>query len=138
MVFDTSKSLKRLVQTRRIFPYLTMHVCSIVVILTDTESNLIYYLTDFVVRRYKSELVWCRFEIAASRLVTSSVEVMIFRLTLKSMGKNRQLFKKEGYTYKYILKLQKAQENMLDKCIHQKVVECVNEILKIYNSLQRF
>ena len=49
---------------------------------------------DFAVQRLKAELVWCRFEIAASGLVTSHGEVMIFRLTLKSMGKNGQLFKK--------------------------------------------
>ena len=49
---------------------------------------------DFVVRMYKAELVWCRFEIDASGLVTSQVEDMIFRLTLKSIGNDRQLFKK--------------------------------------------
>ena len=88
------------------------------------------------------ELVWCRFEIDVSGLVTSQVEDMIFRLTLKSMGKNRQLFKKtlisQGYTYKYILKLQKAQEKMIDKMYTPKLVECVKEILKLYNNLQRF
>ena len=47
---------------------------------------------DFVVRMYKAELVWCRFEIDASGLVTSQVEDMIFRLTLKSIGNDRQLF----------------------------------------------
>ena len=68
---------------------------------------------------HKAELVWCRFEIDISGLVTSQVEDMIFRLTLKSMGNNRAAFQKtlisQGYTYKYILKLQKAQEKMLDK-----------------------
>ena len=49
---------------------------------------------DFVVRMNKAELIWCRFEIDVSRLVMSQVEDMIFRLTLKSMGKNRQLLKK--------------------------------------------
>ena len=87
-------SLQRLVETKRIFLSLTTPVCRIVVILTDSESHLIYYLTDFVVRMHKAELVWCRFEIDVSGLVTSQVVDMIFRLTLKSMGKNRQLFKK--------------------------------------------
>ena len=40
---------------------------------------------DFVVRKHKAELVWCRFEIDVSGLVTSQVEDMIFRLTLKLM-----------------------------------------------------
>ena len=40
---------------------LTMPVCRIVVISTDDESNLIYYLKDFAVRRHKAELIWCRF-----------------------------------------------------------------------------
>ena len=83
--------IKRLVQTKRI---LTTPVCRIVVISTDNESQLIYHLTDFVVRMHKAELVWCMFEIDVSGLVTSQVEDRIFRLTLKSMGKNRQLFKK--------------------------------------------
>ena len=43
---------------------------------------------------HKAELVWYRFEIDVSGLVTSQEEDMIFRLTWKSMGKNRQLFKK--------------------------------------------
>ena len=71
-----------------------MPASRIVVILTDNGSHLIYYLTDVAVRRHTAELVWGRFEIAASRLVTSQVEVMIFRLTLKPMVKDRQLFKK--------------------------------------------
>ena len=96
-----------------------MPVCRIVVILTDNESHLIYYLTDFVVRMHKAELVWCRLKIDVSGLVTLQ-EDMIFRLTLKSMGKNRQLFKKRLFhkviaIYKYILRLQKGQEYMLDK-----------------------
>ena len=70
---------------------------------------------------HKAELVLCRCEIDVSGLVTSQEEDMIFRLTLKSMGKNRQLFKKtlisQGYTYKYILKLWKAQEKTLDKIL---------------------
>ena len=73
---------------------------------------------------HKAELVWCRFEIDVSGLVTSQDEDMIFRLILKSMGKNRQLFKNaysQGYTYKYILKLQKAQENMLEKMYTPKI-----------------
>ena len=74
---------------------------------------------------HKAELVWCRFDLDFSGLVTSQEEDMIFRLTLKSMGKNRQLFKKtlisQGYTYKYILKLQKAQEKMLDKMYTPKI-----------------
>ena len=49
---------------------------------------------DFVVRMHKAELVWCRFEIDLSGLVTSQDEDMIVRLTLKSIGKNRQLFNK--------------------------------------------
>ena len=63
------------------FPCLTKPVCRTVVILTDNESHLTYYLTDFAVRRHKAGLVWCRFEIAVSGLVMSQVEVMIFRLT---------------------------------------------------------
>ena len=74
---------------------------------------------------HKAELVWCRSDLDFSGLVTSQEEDMIFRLTLKSMGKNRQLFKKtlisQGYTYKYILKLQKAQEKMLDKMYTSKI-----------------
>ena len=69
-------------------------VCRIVVILTDNESHLINYLTDFVVRMHKAELVWCRSDLDFSGLVTSQEEDMIFRLTLKSMGKNIQLFEK--------------------------------------------
>ena len=70
------------------------------------------------------------------------LNVMIFRLTLKSIGEKQTAFQKtltsQGYTYKYILKLHKAQEKMLDKMYTPKVVECVNEILKVYNNLQRF
>ena len=36
------------------------------------------------------------------------------------------------FTYKYIIKLHKVQEKMLDKVTTQKCVECVHEILKIY------
>ena len=74
---------------------------------------------------HKAELVWCRVEIDVSGLVTSQVEDMIFLFTLKSMGKNRQLFKKtlisQGYTYTYILKPQKVQEKMLDKIYTPKI-----------------
>ena len=73
---------------------------------------------------HKAELVWCRFEIDVSGLVTSQVEDMIFRLTLKSMGKTGS-FKKtlisQGYTYEYILKFQKAQDRMLDKMYTEKI-----------------
>ena len=33
-------------------PCLTTPVCTIVVIITDTDSNFINYLTDFAVRRH--------------------------------------------------------------------------------------
>ena len=67
-----------------------------------------------------------QFEIDVSGLVTSQVEDMIFRLTLKSMGKTDSFSKKklilQSYTYKYIiLKLQKAQEKMLDKMFTPKI-----------------
>ena len=97
---------------------MTTPVYRILVILTDNESHLIYNLTDFVVRMHKAELVWCRLKSDVSGLVTSQ-EDMIFRLTLKSMGEKKTAFQKtlisQGYTYKYIRKLQKAQEKMLDK-----------------------
>ena len=66
---------------------------------------------------HKAELVWCRLKIDVSGLVTSQEEDVIFRLTLKSMGKTafQKMLISQGYTYKYILKLQKAQEKMLDK-----------------------
>ena len=91
--FVVETYLKRLVQHKRYHPCLTTPVCRIVT-LTDNESHLINYLTDFVVRMHKAELVWCRFDLDFSELVTSQEEDMIFRLTLKSMGKNIQLFKK--------------------------------------------
>ena len=86
--------------------------------------SLIYYLTDCVVRMHKAEFVWCRLKIDVSGLVTS-LEDVIFRFTLKSMGKTDS-FKKnplisQGYTYKYILKLKKAQEKMLDKMFTPKL-----------------
>ena len=68
---------------------------------------------------HKAELEWCRLKTDVPGLVTSQEEDMIFLLTLKSMGRNRQLFKKtlisQGYSYTYILKLQKAPEKMLDE-----------------------
>ena len=104
---------------------MTTPVCRIVVILIDNESHLINYLTDFVVRMHKAELVRCRSDLDFSGLVTSQEEDMIFRLTLKSMGKKQTAFQKtlisQGYTYKYILKLQKAQEKMLDKMYTSKI-----------------
>ena len=87
-------SFKRLVQTTPL--------CKIVVILTDNESHLIYHLTDFVVRMHKAELVWCRFEIDVSGLVTSQVKDMIFRLTLKSMGKTDSFSKNAYFTRLYL------------------------------------
>ena len=38
-----------------------MPVCRIVVILIDTDSDLICYLKNFVVRRNKAEPVWHKF-----------------------------------------------------------------------------
>ena len=97
---------------------------------------------DFVVRMHKVELVWCRSDLDFSGLVTSQEEDMIFRLTLKSMGKNRQLFEKRLF-HKVIpisifLNSRKHKKRCKIKCIHQKLVECVHEILKLYNNLQRF
>ena len=72
----------------------------------------------------KAELVWCRSDLDFSGLVTSQEEDMIFRLTLKSKGKNTAFQKtliSQGYTYKYILKLQKTQEKMLDKTYTSKI-----------------
>ena len=91
---------------------------------------------------HKAELVWYRFEIDVSGLVTSQEEDMIFRLTLTSMGKNRQLFKKRLF-HKVIpislfLNSRKHKKICYIKCIHQKLVECANEIIKLYNNLQRF
>ena len=73
---------------------------------------------------HKAELVWYRSDLDFSGLVTSQEEDMIFRLTLKSMGKQTAFQKtliSQGYTYKYILKLQKAQEKMLDKMYTPKI-----------------
>ena len=53
---------------------------------------------DIGVRRRKVELVCCKFYIALFGLVTSSVDVMIFRLTLMSIEINRQTFKNAYYT----------------------------------------
>ena len=65
-----------------------------------------------------------------------------FSINIEVNGEKQTAFQKtlisQGYTYKYILKLQKAQEKMLDKIYTPKLVECVNEILKLYNNLQRF
>ena len=49
--------IKEVVKTK-LFPCLTTPVCRLVVILTVTESDMIYYLTDFAVRRHKAELVY--------------------------------------------------------------------------------
>ena len=119
------KYFKRLVQTKRICPCSTMPVCRIVVILTDNESHLIYCLTDFVVLMHKAELVFCRLKIDVSGLVTSQVEDMILRLTLKSMGKTDSFSNNAYFTslqaYNYILKLQKAQGKILDKMYTPKI-----------------
>ena len=73
---------------------------------------------------HKAELVWYRVKINVSGLLTSQEDI-IFRLTLKSMGKKETAFLKtlisQGYAYKYILKLQKAQEKMLRKIFTQKL-----------------
>ena len=74
----------------------------------------------------KVELVWCRFDLDFSGLVTSQEEDMIFRLTLIEVnGEKQTAFQKtlisQGYTYKYIHKLQKAQEKMLDKMYTPKI-----------------
>ena len=74
---------------------------------------------------HKAELVWCRFEIDVSGLVTSQEEYMIFSINIEVNGEKRTAFQKtlisQGYTYKYILKLQKAQEKMLDKIYTPKI-----------------
>ena len=62
--------------------------------LTETESDMIYYLADFPVRRHTVEFVWCKFVIDVFDDVTSSEDATIFQLTLKVVLKNRQ-----GYTY---------------------------------------
>ena len=62
------------------------------------------YFTDFVVRMHKAELVWCRFEIDVSGLVTSQEEDMIFPLTFMSMGKTDS-FSKNAYFSRSILYL---------------------------------
>ena len=54
-----------------------MPVCRIVVILTDNESHLIYYLTDFAVRMHKAKLVLYRFEVDVSGLVKYVPETQI-------------------------------------------------------------
>ena len=58
-----------------------------------------------------------------------------FSINIEVNGEKQTAFQKtlisQGYTYKYILKLQKAQEKMLDKMYTPKLVECVNEILKL-------
>ena len=64
-------------------------------------------------------------QIDVSKRVTSQEEDMIFRLTFKVNGEKQTAFQKtlisQGYTYKYILKLQKAQEKMLDKMYTPKI-----------------
>ena len=92
---------------------------------------------------HKAELVWCRLKIDVSGLVTSHEGDMFFSINIEVNGEKQTAFQKtlisQGYTYKYILKLQKSQEKMLDiKRIHQNLVECVKEILKLYNNLERF
>ena len=73
---------------------------------------------------HKAELVWCRFEIDVSGLVTSQEEYMIFSINIEVNGEKRTAFQKtlisQGYTL-YILKLQKAQEKMLDKIYTPKI-----------------
>ena len=68
---------------------------------------------------HKAELVWCRLKINVSGLVTSQEEDMIFSINIEVNGEKQTAFRKtlisQGYTYKYILKLKKAQEKMLDK-----------------------
>ena len=56
---------------------------------------------DFVVRMYKAELIWCRFKIDVSGLVTSQ-EDTIFRLTLKSMGDTDSFSKNAYFTRLYL------------------------------------
>ena len=51
---------------------------------------------------HKAELVWCRLEVNVSGLVTSQEEDIDFQLTLKSSGKNRQLFKNAYFTRLYL------------------------------------
>ena len=96
---------------------------------------------DYVVQMHKAELVWCRFDLDFSGLVTSQ-EDMIFRLTLKSMGKKQTAFQKtlisQGYTYTYILKLQKGHEKMLDKMYTPKIGWTCYWYSQTYNNLQRF
>ena len=66
------------------------------------------------------------------------MDVMIFQLTLTQQTAFETAFPKtfisHCYTYKYIFKLHKSQEKMLDKngCRQQTLIERVNEILKIY------
>ena len=86
---------------------------------------MINYLTDFVVRMHKAELVWCRSDLDFSGLVTSQEEDMIFSINIEVNGEKQTAFRKtlisQCYTYKYILKLQKAQEKMLDKMYTPKI-----------------
>ena len=67
---------------------------------------------------HKAELVWCRLKLDVSGLVTSQEED-IFSINIEVNGEKQTAFQKtlisQGYTYKYIPKLQKAQEKMLDK-----------------------
>ena len=74
---------------------------------------------------HKAELVWCRPKIDVSGLVTSQDEDMIFSINIEVNGEKQTAFQKtlisQGYTYKNILKLQKAQEKMLDKMYTPKI-----------------
>ena len=89
---------------------------------------------------HKAELVWCRFEIDVSGLVTSQVEDMIFPLTLMSMGKKQTAFQKtlisQGYTYRYILKLNDNIRNRNFKPVNQNIVTAI-EFLKVAIDLFR-
>ena len=63
---------------------------------------------------HKAELVWCRLKLDVSGLVTSQEED-IFSINIEVNGEKQTAFQKktlisQGYTYKYIPKLQKAQE----------------------------
>ena len=74
---------------------------------------------------HKAELVWCRSDLDFSGLMTSQEEDMIFSINIEVNGEKQTAFRKmlisQGYTYKYILKLQKAQEKMLDKMYTPKI-----------------
>ena len=72
---------------------------------------------------HKAELVWCRFDLDFSgRDVTRRHD---FSINIEVNGENQTAFQKtlisQGYSYKYILKLQKAQEKMLNKMYTPKI-----------------